>query len=86
MSGSGMTRERENKNGGDAWLAKMSAMAIPPLVLEYMVPRQPHVAFAGGILLGVFLQYLIPPRGTVRRLGLLVLIAIALALLNWYVF
>jgi hypothetical protein len=76
----------DNKNVGNDWLLKILAIAVPPVILEHILPRCPHLAFALGILGGVLLQHFIPPSGSARQLSLLFAAATALAFLNWYLF
>lgn len=76
----------DNKNLGNDWLLKILAIAVPPVILEHIVTRYPHLAFALGIVGGILLQHFIPPRGSVRQLCVLVVVATALAVVNWYAF
>ena len=67
-------------NASGPYLMKTLLIVVPPSFLPDFFPHHSHLAFAGGIIGGCFVQHFVPPRG--RYLAVTVLLAIAAVVLN----
>ncbi len=75
-----------SSNKETAWFYKALVVGLAPVLLEHFFPGRGHFTFAAGSIGGVTLQHFLPPRGRTIHLFILLALAVACAMINWWFF